>query len=136
MVAVALIMLGVAVAAPIVEEIAFRGYLFAALTTWRGPWMAALVTSLLFGAAHVAALPPELLPVAAIFGFAACMLFWFTGSLLPSVGIHAFNNGLVVALIAGWTWQVPLAAIGAVVLSLALLLPFAREHVPQTAEAG
>lgn len=27
-------------------------------------------------AAHVAALPLELLPAAAIFGFAACMLFW------------------------------------------------------------
>jgi uncharacterized protein len=135
-IAVALIMLGIAVAAPIVEEIAFRGYLFAALTTWRGPWMAALVTSLLFGAAHVAALPPEFLPAAAIFGFAACMLFWFTGSLLPAVGIHALNNGLVVAVIAGWSWQIPLAAIGAVALSIALLLPIAREHAPDVGGAS
>ena len=135
-IAVALIMLGVAVAAPIVEEIAFRGYLFAALTTWRGPWIAALVTSLLFGAAHIAALPLEFLPAAALFGFAACMLFWFTGSLLPSVGIHAFNNALVVAVLADWTWQIPLALIGAVVFSIALLLPFAREHAPAPAGAS
>jgi membrane protease YdiL (CAAX protease family) len=129
-IAVALIMLGVAVGAPIVEEIAFRGYLFAALTTWRGPWPAALVTAVLFGAAHVAAAPPEILPALAFFGFAACMLFWFTGSLLPCVGIHALNNALVVSLLAGWTWQVPLALIGAVALSIALLLPFAREYAP------
>ena len=64
---IALVIFGVAVAAPIAEEIAFRGYLFAALTTWRGPWPAALVTGLLFGAAHVAVYP-ELLPALAFFG--------------------------------------------------------------------
>jgi membrane protease YdiL (CAAX protease family) len=129
-IAIALIMLGVAVAAPIVEEIAFRGYLFAALTTWRGPWIAALVTALLFGGAHVAAAPPKMLPALAIFGFAACMLFWFTGSLLPSVAVHAFNNALVLSVLAGWSWQAPLALIGAVALSVGVLLPFARERAP------
>ncbi len=132
-IAVALIMLGVAVAAPIAEEIAFRGYFFAALTTWRGPWLAALVTAVLFGAAHIAAAPPEMLPALALFGFAACMQFWFTGSLLPCVAVHAFNNALVMSNLAGWSWQVPLALIGAVALSVLLLLPFARERAPQSA---
>jgi membrane protease YdiL (CAAX protease family) len=132
---VALIMIGVAVAAPISEEIAFRGYLFAALTTWRGPWPAALITGLLFGAAHVAVYPPEMLPALAFFGFFACLLFWFTGSLLPCVAVHAFNNALAVGNLAGWSWQIPLALIGAVSIAVLLLLPFARERAPQAVKA-
>lgn len=127
---VVLVMFGVAVTAPIAEEIAFRGYLFAALTSWRGPWIATLVTAVLFGAAHIAAAPPQMLPALAAFGFGACMLYWFTGSLLPGVGIHALNNGLVMGALAGFSWQVPLIAIAAVVLSICLLLPFARERAP------
>jgi uncharacterized protein len=132
---IALVVFGVAVAAPIGEEIAFRGYLFAALTTWRGPWPAALVTGLLFGGAHVAVYPPEMLPALAFFGVAACLLFWFTGSLLPCVAVHAFNNAIAIGSIAGWDWQIPLVVIGAVTLSVVLLLPFARERAPQAVQA-
>jgi membrane protease YdiL (CAAX protease family) len=132
LIAVVLIVAGVVVTAPIVEEIAFRGYLFAALTTWRGPWIAALVTAVLFGSAHIASAPLEALPALALFGFAACLLFWFTGSLLPCVAVHAFNNALVIGGIAGWSWQIPLVLVGAVALSLALLLPFARERAPMS----
>ena len=128
---IALVMFGVAVAAPIGEEIAFRGYLFAALTTWRGPWPAALITGLLFGAAHVAVYPPELLPALAFFGIAACLLFWFTGSLLPCIAVHAFNNAIAMGTLAGWDWQIPLVVIGAVTLSVVLMLPFAGERAPQ-----
>ena len=53
-------------------------------------------TALLFGAAHIASSPVEALPVLALFGFAACLLFWFTGSLLPCVGVHALNNAIVI----------------------------------------
>jgi uncharacterized protein len=128
--AMLLILLGVAITAPIVEELAFRGYLFAAVTRWRGPWVAAILTALLFGAAHIAASPVEALPVLALFGFAACLLFWFTGSLLPCVGVHALNNAIVVGGASDWTWQVPIAVIACVVLSVLLLLPFARERAP------
>ena len=130
---IALVMLGVTVMAPIAEEIAFRGYLFASLTTWRGPWPAAVITGLLFGAAHVAVYPPELLPALAFFGVAACLLFWFTGSLLPCIAVHAFNNGLAMGTLAGWSWEIPLVVIGAVTLSVLLVLPFARERAPQAA---
>jgi membrane protease YdiL (CAAX protease family) len=127
---IALVMFGVMVAAPIAEEIAFRGYLFAALTTWRGPWPAALITGLLFGAAHVAVYPPEMLPALAFVGFGLCLLFWFTGSLLTSVGVHAFNNALVLAALLEWEGLFPLLVPGAVVVSIVLLLPFARERAP------
>jgi membrane protease YdiL (CAAX protease family) len=130
------LLFAIAVAAPIAEEIAVRGYLFGALTRWRGPWTGALVTALLFGLAHIATYPPQLLPMMAAFGFGACLLYWFTGSLLPCVSLHALNNGIVTGVLLGWSWQVPLAALGAVAVALGLLAPFARERAPQAAPAA
>jgi uncharacterized protein len=123
----------IAVAAPIGEEIAFRGYLFPALTRWRGPWIGAIVTALLFGAAHFLVYPLVFLPALAFFGFGACLLFWFTGSLLPSICLHAINNAIAAGVLLGGSWQVPLGVLGAVALSLLVLAPFARERAPQTA---
>jgi membrane protease YdiL (CAAX protease family) len=128
-----LLLFAIAVAAPIGEEIAFRGYLFPALTRWRGPWTGAILTALLFGLAHIAAYPPQLLPVMAVFGFGACLVYWFTGSLLPCVGLHALNNAVATGLLLGWSSGVPLAALGAVAVALMLLAPFARERAPQPA---
>src|SRR5829696_5473814 len=131
--AVVLVALGVAVAAPIVEEITFRGYLFPALVRWRGPWLGALVCAIVFGLAHCAVYPPELLPMMAVFGFAACMLFWFTGSLLPCIALHAMNNALVTGRDLGWSWEIPLFMLACMAVCLLLLAPFARERAPQTA---
>ena len=131
--AIVLVVLGVAIAAPIVEEIVVRGYLFPALARWRGPWIGALLGAAVFGAAHCLVYPPQLLPLMAAFGFAACMLFWFTGSLLPCIALHAMNNALVTGLELGWSWQVPLLMLGCMALSLLVLLPFARERAPQLA---
>ncbi|MBI5105152.1 MAG: CPBP family intramembrane metalloprotease [Solirubrobacterales bacterium] len=126
-----LAVVGIAVAAPVVEEISFRGYLFAALTRWRGPWLGAVVTALLFGVAHVFALPPVFLLGAAAFGFGMCLLFWFTGSLLPCVAVHSLNNAIVLAVATGGqlAWAIPAAPLA----SLLLLLPLARERAPQAA---
>jgi membrane protease YdiL (CAAX protease family) len=123
-----LVVLGVAVTAPLAEEIAFRGYLFPALTRWRGPWLAATVTAVLFGAAHFAALPAPMLLGAAFFGFGACLLFWFTGSLLPGVGVHSINNALALTFVTGG--QLAPAILAAPLLSLLVLKPFARERAP------
>ncbi|MCW2985170.1 MAG: Abortive infection protein [Conexibacter sp.] len=121
--AVAVLLVGaVAVSAPIVEEIAFRGYLFPALTGWRGPWVGAVVTAILFGAGHVLALPPAFLAGAAVFGFGACLLRWFTGSLLPGIAVHSFNNAIVLAALSEGQllWAIPVAPL----LCLALVAPF------------
>jgi membrane protease YdiL (CAAX protease family) len=123
-----LVTLGVAVTAPLAEEIAFRGYLFPALTRWRGPWLGAAITALLFGAAHFAALPVAMLPGAAAFGFGACMLFWFTGSLLPGVAVHSLNNAIVLTVVTGG--RLAPALLAAPLLALLVLLPFARERAP------
>jgi membrane protease YdiL (CAAX protease family) len=123
-----LVALGVAVTAPLAEEIAFRGYLFPALTTWRGPWLAATITAVLFGAAHFAALPAPMLLGAAFFGFGTCMLFWFTGSLLPCVAVHSINNALALTFLT--EGQLAPAILFAPLLSMLLLFPFARERAP------
>jgi membrane protease YdiL (CAAX protease family) len=133
LVAAVLVVLGVTVAAPVVEEIVFRGYLFPALARWRGPWIGALLGAAVFGAAHCLVYPPQLLPMMAAFGFAACMLFWFTGSLLPSIALHAMNNALVTGLALGWSGGVPLLMLGAMAVSMLVLVPFTRERAPQLA---
>jgi membrane protease YdiL (CAAX protease family) len=125
-----LVLLGAAVTAPIVEEVSFRGYLFPALSRWRGPWSAAVITALLFGAAHAFVYPPLLLPLMVAFGFGACLLFWFTGSLLPGIALHSTNNALVVSIAIGWGWQVPLAVAGCAGAALVVLMPLARERAP------
>ena len=127
------ITLGVAIAAPIVEEITFRGYLFPALTRWKGPWVGALVCGVVFGLAHFAVHPPELLPMMAVFGVFACMLFWFTGSLLPCIALHAMHNALVVGRDFGWSWEIPVFTLGCMAFVLLSLMPFARERAPQPA---
>jgi uncharacterized protein len=127
------LLFAIAVITPIAEELAFRGYLFPALTRWRGPWIGALLTAILFGVAHVVSSPVEALPALAIFGFGACLLFWFTGSLLPCVALHAANNAIVLSVGGDWTWQIPVALVACVTLSLLLLLPFARTRAPQAA---
>jgi hypothetical protein len=42
--------------------------------------------------------PVEALPALAVFGFGACLLFWFTGSLLPCVAPYAGNDALVMSV--------------------------------------
>ena len=126
-----LLVLGVAVLVPIAEEVAFRGYLFPALTRWSGPWTAAVIAAILFGAAHVLAYPPEVLPALTFFGFGACLLYWFTGSLLPCIGLHALNNGLVIAVTTDVPAGVIALAVLAPVIALALCWPFARERASE-----
>jgi uncharacterized protein len=119
------------VVTPIAEELAFRGYLFAALTRWRGPWLAAILTGALFGAAHIAVYPPEFLPALAIVGFGLCLIFWFTGSLLPCVGMHALNNAVVLAVALDIGAAGALVVVGAPAAAVALLGLLARERAPQ-----
>jgi membrane protease YdiL (CAAX protease family) len=125
-----LIAFGVAVVAPIVEEVVFRGYLFPALTRWKGPWLGAVTCGAVFGLAHCVVYPPQLLPLMAVFGFFACLLFWFTGSLLPCVALHAMNNALVTGRDFGWGGEVPLLMLGCMAVAVLLLMPFARERAP------
>lgn len=101
------------VIAPICEETLFRGYIFAALSKWRGWLPAAILTGILFGGVHAGSAPvTDLIPLAAL-GFFLCALYQRTGSLYPCIGAHSLNNSLAFGVLEGWGWQIPLLMLGA-----------------------
>ncbi|MBA2281935.1 MAG: CPBP family intramembrane metalloprotease [Actinomycetota bacterium] len=87
-----LVIVLVAVAAPLGEEFLFRGYLFRALANWRGVWPAAVTTSVVFSAAHVGWVPIGALIPITVFGLGACLLYQWTGSLFSALVLHALLN--------------------------------------------
>jgi membrane protease YdiL (CAAX protease family) len=125
------------VIAPVSEEVLFRGYIFSALRNWRGPWLAAVLTGLVFGAVHAGSAPAvDLLPLAAL-GFGLCLLYRATGSLYPCIAAHAINNTVAFGSLEDWGWQIPLLTVGALALItlLALALTRARVIAPEPAPA-
>jgi len=83
----------IAIAAPISEEICFRGMLFGGLRTRMPRIAAALVSGLLFGALHaltgISAVPPLI-----AFGFILALLYEKTGSIVPGILLHMLNNSV------------------------------------------
>lgn len=79
----------VLVAAPLGEEVLFRGFLLQGLARRWGFWPAAVVTSAVFTLAHVW---PHLYVPIFIMGLAFAWLFWRTGSLWASIAAHATMN--------------------------------------------
>jgi membrane protease YdiL (CAAX protease family) len=85
---------GVALMAPIVEELVFRGMLWDALRRTLSPYAVWILTSVVFAVYHMD-------PVQAVaLLFTALVLGWVrlrTGSILPCIGLHMVNNSLGVA---------------------------------------
>ena len=90
-----LALLVTAVAAPLCEEVFFRGMLFR-LFRDRGPlWSAVLLSALAFGLAHASpAVSLALLPVFTFMGIVLAVTYAWTGSLTSSVLLHALNNAV------------------------------------------
>ncbi|MGA8352658.1 MAG: type II CAAX endopeptidase family protein [Solirubrobacteraceae bacterium] len=111
------------VVAPICEEFLFRGFIFTSLRNWKGPWPAAVLTALIFGAVHSTSAPAEDLLPLAVLGFVLCLIYRATGSLYPCVAVHAINNSIAFGGLEGWGWQtlvllvLSLACIALVVLA-------------------
>lgn len=80
----------VALVAPVVEELTYRGLGFAAVQQFFGGGAAVVVTSLAFGLAHGLVIA---LPVLAIFGLILGWLRLRTSSLYPPIILHAIFNG-------------------------------------------
>lgn len=88
----------VAGVAPFVEELTYRGLGFAAVRDAFGNGAAVVVTALAFGLAHGLFVA---LPVLTIFGLILAWVRLKTGSIYPTIALHALFNGI--ALIAAVT---------------------------------
>jgi membrane protease YdiL (CAAX protease family) len=84
----------VALVAPVVEELTYRGLGFTLLERY-GQWLAIVVTAVLFGASHGLI---EGLPVLTAFGIGIGWLRSRTGSVYPGILVHAAFNGLALVL--------------------------------------
>jgi membrane protease YdiL (CAAX protease family) len=85
----------VIVVAPVCEEFFFRGFFFGALRSRFSVYVAAVIDALVFGAVHFTSSQTlSILPILAFLGFAFCMLYAYTGSILPGIALHALNNSI------------------------------------------
>lgn len=81
--------------APIFEEILFRGLFYQTLRKRLGFLKAAIISSCIFSLLHFN--PSQFLPIMGL-GTLFCFIFEYTGSLLPAIVLHIFNNGLFLGL--------------------------------------
>jgi membrane protease YdiL (CAAX protease family) len=83
----------IVIAAPVTEEVCFRGMLFGGLREKLPRIAAALICGLIFGALHaitgVSAVPPLI-----VFGFLLALLYEKTGSIVPGILLHMLNNSI------------------------------------------
>jgi uncharacterized protein len=117
------------VVAPVCEEMLFRGYIFSALSNWKGLWPAAIITGLIFGGVHATSAPAvDLAPLAAL-GFALCLLYRATGSLYPCIALHSVNNSVAFGTLENWSWQIPVLVVSALAIIALLALVLRRVGV-------
>jgi len=83
------------VAAPVCEEIVFRGYFYAAAKRFAGPWVAGIFSALVFASAHGSL--SALLPLF-VFGCLLVFLYEKTGSIWAPIAVHFCFNGATVLI--------------------------------------
>lgn len=84
------------IAVPFAEELFFRGVLYRFLRERWGVWIGALVSAVLFGAAH---LDLSVGVAVGILGLVSALVYERSKSLWPSIIIHAVNNSLKFILV-------------------------------------
>ena len=81
----------IVIAAPISEEVCFRGMLYGGLRERLPRIAAALIAGVIFGGLHaltgISAVPPLI-----VFGFLLSLLYEKTGSIVPGIILHMLNN--------------------------------------------
>lgn len=80
------------VAAPLAEEVVFRGYLYPVLKRMGGIWLASIAISLFFAAVH---LEGSYLLARFLLSLILILAYELTGSLWAPIGIHFLNNAYV-----------------------------------------
>ncbi len=88
----------IVVAAPITEELFFRGFFFGGLRSRWSLWPAAIVSGVLFGLVHAPTGPTAAIPLAGL-GVGLAWLYERTGSIWPSITAHLLNNALAITVV-------------------------------------
>ncbi len=123
--------LSMALLAPLVEELMFRGAIQGYLLhRCSRPWVAIVVSALVFGIIHM---NPQQVVYATSLGIVFGWIYYRTRSLLPVIVGHVLNNS--VAVVAMWLWGTEdmeviasddkLLMIPSLLLLVALLVPLA-----------
>ncbi|MFZ0089120.1 MAG: CPBP family intramembrane glutamic endopeptidase [Solirubrobacteraceae bacterium] len=92
--------------APMAEEFFFRGFIFNGLRNMHvrigrvdaSPWIAAVLTGILFGLAHTGSASSQYLVPLGFLGFVLCIVRWKTRSLYPCMALHSANNALALGI--------------------------------------
>lgn len=92
---IALGFIAIAVAAPLTEELLFRGLLQKSFTHKMPVWLAILLSAFLFSAVHM---QPYAMPALMSLGVAFGYIYHKTGSLRMTILLHMINNALALIL--------------------------------------
>jgi len=110
--------------APLAEEFFFRGFFYRALRGRFGIITAALLDGAMFGLVHFDPSASDallILPPLAVLGVLFCLVYERTGSILPTIALHAINNSIAYGAQAdGWAVS---AAVGPLVVAACVLAP-------------
>jgi membrane protease YdiL (CAAX protease family) len=91
--------------APVIEEFFFRGFFYGALRSQFPFLAAALLDGLVFGLVH-APTGIEAVPPLIALGFAFCVAYEATGSILPGIVLHSLNNMIAFGADKDGSWAV------------------------------
>lgn len=81
---------------PLAEELVFRGAILRSLLKWNSrPWVAILISAVLFSAAHM---NPAQIPHTLLIGLLLGWLYYRTDSIVPGVVFHWVNNTVAYVL--------------------------------------
>jgi len=97
-----MLLVSAVVVAPLLEELVFRGLLQTALLNTLGPqrrWLILLLASILFASTHLGAAIWQSLAALTVLSMVLGFLYERTGSLWPSILVHAGFNAWNVALV-------------------------------------
>ena len=115
----------IVIVAPVIEETFFRGFFYRALRSRFGIGASVVMAGGLFGLIHLGT-GAEAVPPIAILGMAFCLVYERTGSLYPTIALHAVNNAVALTVSPEGSAAVALPIL-LVVLAGCLVLPrFAR----------
>lgn len=131
------------VAAPVAEELLFRGVLFRSLRDGflggmgkrSAVALGAIISGVIFGGIHVGGGQDKFLPVLMVLGILLALAYQWSGTLYVPVAIHAINNALATGLNSNPSedWIFVLIALGPflAIASLWLIGRFIRAVFPQ-----